>query len=139
MKVREVPPKRVLDRVSEMCSEETFYTLRLETAVTIIATARFLGFGKKRIQQYIKYMDDVRHEFLGYQADDILEEKIEEECRSLGFSLKELFCEEVPSHKELMRRSRAKKKNKVSIAQAHEMSQKIDAMKKFLEEQQKGA
>ncbi len=84
-------------------------------------------------------MDEVRHEFLGYQADDILEEKIEEECRSLGFSLKELFCEEIPSHKELMRRSRAKKKNnKVSIAQAHEMAQKIDAMKKFLEEQ-KGA
>lgn len=135
MKCRDIPSRKMVETVRELASTEIFEGLRIETIVNMIATARFFGLGKKRMEAYRKCLCETRLEYLAYQKDEILEEKMQEEAEKYGIEIDNLFEDIIP-HKELMRRERVRAKNVVSISQAKQMTEQLDLMKQFQEEQQ---
>lgn len=133
MKCRDIPSRKMVETVRELASTEIFEGLRIETIVNMIATARFFGLGKKRMEAYRKCLCETRLEYLGYQKDDILEDKMREEAEQYGIDIDNLFEDIIPN-KELMRRQRARQKAPAPKI-AKELTEKLDLMKKFQEEQ----
>ena len=63
MKASKKPTRREVERVANEVSEDMIRCLQSETAVGIIATARFFGLGKKRAKAYLDYLEKVKAEF----------------------------------------------------------------------------
>lgn len=129
MKARPTVTRKQIERVAEECSHEIIECLQDENAISFIATIRFFGLGKKRIREYFDFLMQVKAEFGRYGKDGIMRDKIEDEIRSVGIGINEIY-EPHESMKEVLRMKRASRKF-VSISEAYELSKKVDAMKEF--------
>lgn len=130
MKASKKPTRREVERVANEVSEDMIRCLQSETAVGIIATARFFGLGKKRAKAYLDYLEKVKAEFAQHSEDGIIKEKITEELQTFGIDSDTLY-EKPPTVRETTRSERAKKKN-ISIAEAYKMTQKMQEFESFL-------
>ena len=80
----------------------------------------------------------VRNEFLEHQHDGVLREKLEEELNPLGVYYDDLFGD-ITSFKETMYAQRMLMNHKpASPKVARELTEQLDVMKQFQEEQQRG-
>lgn len=129
MKARSVPTRKQIERVAEQCSHEIIECLQDENAISLIATMRFFGLGKKRARDYLNFLADVKAEFGKYGKEGILKVKVEEEISAVGIRINEIY-EPPESIREVLRQKRVQKKS-VSMAEAYEMSKKLDAMREF--------
>lgn len=135
MKCRYVPTRKELVRTAEMVNDTIFEALRLETLANLVAAARYFGLGKKRMSEYVKCMCEVRNEFLEHQHDGVLREKLEEELNPLGVYYDDLFGD-ITSFKETMYAQRMLMNHKpASPKVARELTEQLDVMKQFQEEQ----
>ena len=129
MKARPVPTRKQIERVAEQCSHEIIECLQDENAISLIATMRFFGLGKKRVRDYLNFLAEVKAEFGRYGKEGILKIKVEEEISAVGIRINEIY-EQPESIKEVLRQKRVQKKS-VSMAEAYDISKKLDAMREF--------
>lgn len=131
MKVRYKPTRADKQIIAEHMWPEMIKGLQTETAVDLIAVIRYFGFGKKRARQYMEYLKTVKSEFQNYDDNGIIKEKVEEELSAFDIDVSEIY-EPPESLKETFRQERVRKNKSVSMAEAYEMSKKLDAMKEFV-------
>ena len=130
MKARYKPTRADKQIIAEKAWLEMIECLQTETAVDLIAVIRYFGFGKKRARQYIEYLKTVKSEFQNYDDNGIIKEKIEEELSAFDIDISEIY-ESPESFKETLRQERVRKNKSVSMAEAYDISKKLDAMREF--------
>ena len=137
MKSRAVPTKREAETLADMVYKDTIQALQDETAVGIIATARFFGLGEKRLKRYLDFLAEVKHEYNLHSKDGVLREMLEKDLTELHIAPDTIFESIDPIGKTMREIKVEKKKSAVSMAEAAELDKKLRAFREFMDKEVK--
>ena len=136
MRARNQISKKDAERVAEDVSAEMIECLQNEIAVGIIAVIRHFKLGKKRTQEFVKFLEETKSEFSKHNDDGILFEKIEEELKYRDIDIATIYERPLPIRR-ATQAIKIKKQHKISIADAHKISSELDKMQEFLQHSEK--
>lgn len=132
MKSRIKPTRREADILADMVYKETIQALQDETAVGIIATARFFGLGEKRLKKYLDFLVEVKHEYNVHHKDGVIREMLERDLESLHVDASTVF-EEIENIKKTQQEIRQlKKQSAVSVKEATELTEKLKQFETYM-------
>ena len=114
----------------EKAYSEVMHGIQSNKAVVLIALSRYLGFKEKRMSNFMDYLDEVETEFSNYEKDGVSQEKLFAELKLCEINPDRIF-EQTPTFKEVDRQIKINKKP-VSFKQAKELTEQLEAMKKFI-------
>ena len=114
----------------EKAYSEVMHGIQSNKAVVLIALSRYLGFKEKRMSNFMDYLDEVEKEFSNYEKDGVSQEKLFAELKLCEINPDRIF-EQTPTLKEVDRQIKINKKP-VSFKQAKELTEQLEAMKKFI-------
>lgn len=114
----------------EKAYSEVMHGIQSNKAVVLIALSRYLGFKEKRMSNFMDYLDEVETEFSNYEKDGVSQEKLFAELKLCEINPDRIF-EQTPTLKEVDRQIKINKKP-VSFKQAKELTEQLEAMKKFI-------
>lgn len=105
--------------------------------VFIIALIRHTGWGKKRIRDFIKTLDETMNEYHRHCIDDVFDYMAENELSGIGIDLQEFLPESI-SFKKQLQQSKMQKKSNVNISEAKKLHEKMTEIHGYFESCKKG-
>ena len=100
----------------------------------LIALKRHTGWGKKRIEDFLKTFDSVMDEFHQNCIDDVFDYMAEKELAEIGIDLKQLIPKPLP-FKAQMRKSKLEKSPDVNIREAKKLHEEMKNIHGYFESQ----
>ncbi len=125
------PSKAEINRVSEEVWKINMECQHDQTAMLIIAAAREFNLGKKRLKRLLNRIDEVNAEYAEYDKDDVFRDKVSEELGYLGFTMEDIYVDEM-SFGEFKRQHDRSKKPKLSVKEEFELKKNREAFQKLL-------
>lgn len=133
MKSRNVTNKKDVERVAQQVYESSTECINQAVAETIIDVCEYLGFGKKRANDLITYMETQSQKWHEASEDGILDSVINRELKDLGIDPTRIY-EETGDIKRLCRNAEKNRQQPAvkSIREASEMQDKLQAMRELM-------
>ena len=132
MKSRIKPTRREVDILADMVFKETIEGMQIETAVGVIATARFFGLGEIRANRYIDFLEEVKKEYKSYENDGVIREMAERELSELKIDPVRIFEPIDDMKKTQYEIKQLKKHNSVSVKEATELTAKLQQFEAYM-------
>ena len=123
MRARITPTKADVDRINARCYKEQCEGHIDNNAVMFICVKRFFGLGTKRAHEFLRYLNGVRKEFDGYEADggtEYFRSKIVDELKPLDIDTDHLW-DVSDTYESVTNDMRKARKNTTSVAEARQM------------------
>lgn len=119
------------ERVSEAVWQHTMECIIDEECIMAIAVKRYFGFGQKRLNQFLDFLEEVKAEFETYDKDGIFRDKIHEELMSINVDMRDMY-ENIEKWDHAKKRfTRMDKKPQVSEVEAMRIQNTMKAFKRM--------
>lgn len=126
--------KKQVEWMCEETMEEIDRCINSNGVVFIIALMRHTGWGKKRIEDFIKTLNATMDEFHQHHIDEVFDYMAANELSSIGIDLQQLLPKPLPFKKQL-RKSTLEKKQDVNISEAKKIHEKMVEIREYFENQ----
>ncbi len=126
--------KKEVEWLCEETMEEIDRCINANGIVFIIALIRHTGWGKKRMGDFIKTLDETMNEYHQHCIDDAFDYMAENELSGIGINLQHLLPKSIPFKKQLQQ-SKLEKKSNVNISEAKKLHEKMTQIHGYFESQ----
>ena len=120
--------------VSQKVWQHTMECIIDEQCIMTIAVKRYFGFGNKRLNQFLDFLETVKAEFDQYDKDGIFKDKLHEELLSVGIDFTDAYSNVETFNNAKKRFTRMDKKPQVSEVEAMRIQNVMKAFKRMEEE-----
>lgn len=131
MKARPTPTKQDIKRVEERVWKETLECIVDEGALGLVAVKRFFGMGEKRMDAYLKCLQEIKAEYKVYDKDGVFLDKLREELESVGIDFDELYTVDQTFEETYRSQRREDRSQQLSMKEAAEVKMKLDAFRRW--------
>lgn len=131
MKARPTPTKQDIKRVEERVWKETLECIVDEGALGLVAVKRFFGMGEKRMDAYLKCLQEIKAEYKVYDKDGVFLDKLREELESVGIDFDELYTVDQTFEETYRSQRREDRSQQLSMKEAAELKMKLDAFRRW--------
>lgn len=132
MKTMPKPTQREFDVIRDKIYKESIEALQMESAMGIIATARFFGLGKRRLERYLNFLVEVKHEYNIHYKDGVIAEMLKRDLETLKVSPDCVF-EEIESIKKMQYEIKQMHKHSTtSMKEAAEITAKMKQFEEYM-------